>query len=79
MVRVVDSNVTYGSDVNYAIDSVEYYNAASSQVFRLDNGSVSGSSVTIDANNLLAVNDGAGAPQALRLRRLTLFTLMLTN
>ena len=61
LVRVVDSNVTYGSDVNYAIDSVEYYNAASSQVFRLDNGSVSGSSVTIDANNLLAVNDGAGS------------------
>jgi filamentous hemagglutinin family protein len=56
LVRVANASSTYGSTPQFVISSVEYDNGAS--VVRLDNGSVALSSVTIDSNNQVTINDG---------------------
>ena len=49
---------TYGTATQYAISSVEYLDG-SNHIVRLDNSSVLGSSVSIDAGNALTINDGS--------------------
>ena len=54
------SNVinSYGTPTGYSISSVEYNNGSS--IVRLDDGSVSGSSVTINSENQVVIQDGSG-------------------
>ncbi len=58
------SNI-FGVDAAYQITSVEYFNGASA--VRLDDGSVPGSGVSIDADNRVTVNDGAAGTAAFQL------------
>lgn len=61
LVRVTNVSDTYGTATQYAISTVEYYDAGSSSVIRLDDNSVSGSSVAINASNEVTVTDGSSA------------------
>lgn len=56
LVRVNDVSNTYGTATQYTVSSVAYDNGGN--VVRLDNGSVSGSSVSV-SGNVVTVNDGA--------------------
>ena len=58
LVRLDNVVNTYGTATSYTIGSVEYYNGAA--VVRLDDGSVPGSSVSINASNQVSLNDGSG-------------------
>ena len=58
LVKLSDVSDTYGSATSYSVSSVEYYDGSS--VIRLDDGSVSGSSVSIDASNQINLSDGFG-------------------
>ncbi|MDO9365005.1 MAG: YDG domain-containing protein [Methylotenera sp.] len=57
LVRVQNVSDTYGTATQYAISSVEYFDG--SGIVRLDDSSVLGSSVSIDAGNALTINDGS--------------------
>ena len=58
LVKLSDVSDTYGTATSYSVSSVEYYDGSS--VIRLDDGSVSGSSVSIDASNKINLSDGYG-------------------
>ena len=58
LVRIDDVTDTYGSATNYSISSIEYYDGTS--VVRLDDGSVPGSSVSINSSNQINLSDGSG-------------------
>ena len=58
LVRIDDVTDTYGSATNYSISSIEYYDGSS--VVRLDDGSVPGSSVSINSSNQINLSDGSG-------------------
>ena len=58
LVKLSDVSDTYGTATSYSVSSVEYYDG--SNVIRLDDGSVSGSSVSIDASNNINLSDGFG-------------------
>ena len=58
LVRIDDVIDTYGSATNYSISSIEYYDGSS--VVRLDDGSVPGSSVSINSSNQISLSDGSG-------------------
>ena len=58
LVRINDVTDTYGSATNYSISSIEYYDGSS--VVRLDDGSVPGSSVSINSSNQINLSDGSG-------------------
>ncbi|MFL2912189.1 MAG: YDG domain-containing protein [Opitutales bacterium] len=58
LVKLNDVSDTYGTPTSYSVSSVEYYDGSS--VIRLDDGSVSGSSVSIDASNQINLSDGFG-------------------
>ncbi len=58
LVRVMNVSDIYGIAANYQITRVEYFDG--SQIVRLDDGSVAGSGVLVDAGNQVTVNDGAG-------------------
>ncbi len=58
LVKLNDVSDTYGTATSYSVSSVEYYDGSS--VIRLDDGSVSGSSVSIDASNKINLSDGYG-------------------
>ena len=57
LVRVNKLTSTYGAAAQYAIGAVEYFDGTN--IIRLDNGSVVGSSVAINPTNQVVVNDGA--------------------
>ena len=58
LVKLSDVSDTYGTATSYSVSSVEYFDGSS--VIRLDDGSVSGSSVSIDASNKINLSDGFG-------------------
>ncbi|MGB1226303.1 MAG: YDG domain-containing protein [Poseidonibacter sp.] len=58
LVKVTNVNNNYGTATQYAISSVEYANG--STVYRLDNGSITNSSTSINANNEVTITDGSG-------------------
>ena len=58
LVKLNDVSDTYGTPTSYSVTSVEYYDG--STVIRLDDASVSGSSVSIDASNKINLSDGSG-------------------
>ncbi|MDD4913399.1 MAG: YDG domain-containing protein, partial [Sideroxydans sp.] len=66
LVRVSNASATttYGSASSYTINQVSYWdpnaNAGAGAEVRLDNGSVSGSSVSVGVGNLATINDGVG-------------------
>ena len=57
LVRVASVSNTYGSATPYALSSVQY--EAGGTIYSLGMGGVSGSSRSINASNLVQVNDGA--------------------
>ncbi len=57
LVRVTDVASIYGAATTYAINRVEYENAGT--VYRLDNGTITNSSVAINSSNSVTINDGA--------------------
>ncbi|MDD2369506.1 MAG: YDG domain-containing protein, partial [Sulfuricurvum sp.] len=69
LVRISNVSDSYGISTNYAISSVEYLDNFNN-VVRLDNGSVIGSSASIDGANAVAVDDGAGGTAGFTLSEL---------
>ena len=57
LVKVINVSNAYGTATQYALNSVEYYNSNDSSVVTLGSG---GSTTSIDGDNLVSINDGAG-------------------
>ena len=62
LVRMSNATSTYGTATQYAISSVEYSDGTN--VVRLDDSSIAGSSVSINSSNKVDVADGSGATAA---------------
>ncbi|MEZ5723773.1 MAG: YDG domain-containing protein [Paracoccaceae bacterium] len=65
LIRVTNLDTVYGTMAAYQPASVEYYDGVG--IVRLDDGSIEGSSVTVDPNGRVVVHDGAGGQADFRL------------
>lgn len=58
LVNVTNIADEYGNDTQYSVASAQYENSGT--IYTLGTGGITGSSVIIDANNLVTIDDGSG-------------------
>lgn len=63
--EITDQTHIYGSQTPYEVTRVSYFDGT--DIIQLQDGSVAGSSVSIDGTNGLTINDGAGGTATLQL------------